>query len=96
MKKIDNVYLNENKRIINKPSTQTANKLNLAKKVKNDEFYTPREVIEEELRYYFDSDYDFDTEKRTFTLNPFENKVVFLNCDDPKWSQFWFYFHAQF
>jgi hypothetical protein len=71
MKKIDEVYLNENKRIINKPSMQNAKKLRDAKKNKNDEFYTPRECIERELYYYFD-------------FKHFENKTLFLNCDDPK------------
>lgn len=83
MKKIDNVYLNENKRIINKPTGQGTKEMLKSKRNKNDEFYTTREDIERELRYYFD-------------FNHFENKIVFLNCDDPKQSQFWFYFEAKF
>ena len=51
--------------------------LHSAKKVKFDEFYTRREDIEDELQHY-----------KAF----FENKVVYCNCDDPAWSEFWKFF----
>ena len=52
-----------------------------ARKVKNDEFYTRLEDINEEMNHYEDK---------------FRGKVVFCNCDDPKWSNFWKYFHLNF
>ena len=55
--------------------------LRTAKKVKNDEFYTRLEDINEEMNHYEDK---------------FRGKVVFCNCDDPKWSNFWKYFHLNF
>ena len=55
--------------------------LHAAKKVKNDEFYTRLEDINEEMSHYEDK---------------FHGKVVFCNCDDPKWSNFWKYFHLNF
>ena len=55
--------------------------LRTAKKVKNDEFYTCLEDINEEMNHYEDK---------------FRGKVVFCNCDDPKWSNFWKYFHLNF
>lgn len=59
-----------------------ANKnLTNAKKAKNDEFYTQISDIEKELKHYKDH---------------FKNKVVFCNCDDPTWSNFWRYFHLNF
>lgn len=42
-----------------------------------DEFYTRREDIEAELLHY-----------KAF----FEGKVVYCNCDDPTWSEFWQFF----
>ena len=56
-------------------------KFHKAKKNKNDEFYTRLETIEKELQYYWPH---------------FENKVVFANCDDPTWSNFYKYFRAKF
>ena len=59
-----------------------ANKtLNAAKDAKNDEFYTRLEDINEEMNHYEDK---------------FRDKIVFCNCDDPKWSNFWRYFHLNF
>lgn len=60
-----------------------ANKKNLenAKKNKNDEFYTRREDIERELKNYRDH---------------FNDKIVFCNCDDPEYSNFYFFFKEQF
>ena len=59
-----------------------ANKnLRNAKAAKNDEFYTQLADIEKELGHYKDQ---------------FKNKVVFCNCDDPTWSNFWKYFALNF
>jgi len=52
--------------------------LSSAKKEKNDEFYTLMEDIENEI-----SQYDF---------SHFKNKVVYCNCDDPTWSNFFKFF----
>ena len=52
-----------------------------ARKNKNDEFYTQRKDIEDELRHY-----------KWF----FEGKVVFCNCDDPFESEFFKYFALNF
>lgn len=51
--------------------------LGKAKDAKEDEFYTQRKDIENELQHY-----------KPF----FENKVVYCNCDDPKESEFWQFF----
>ena len=55
--------------------------LHAAKDKKNDEFYTQISDIENELRYY---------------KKHFKGKVVYCNCDDPTWSEFWRYFHLNF
>ena len=55
--------------------------LNAAKKAKNDEFYTMYEDIEAELQHY---------------PGAFQGKVVYCNCDNPEWSNFWRYFHENF
>jgi hypothetical protein len=52
-----------------------------AKKAREDEFYTQLPDIERELRHY----------KRHF-----EGKVVYLNCDDPRVSNFFHYFSFNF
>lgn len=52
-----------------------------AQKAKNDEFYTQSSDIEEELRHY---------------TKHFKDKVVYCNCDDPTWSNFWHYFYRSF
>lgn len=59
------------------------NKENLRKanKAKNDEFYTQLSDIEAELQYY---------EKH------FKDKIVYCNCDNPEWSNFWKYFESNF
>src|SRR5437868_7585604 len=49
--------------------------------VKNDEFYTRLEDIENELKHY---------------KNQFRNMVVYCNCDDPFESNFFKYFAANF
>lgn len=55
--------------------------LHEAKVAKNDEFYTDYRDIESELTHY---------------RNHFRDKVVFCNCDDPTYSNFWEYFHRNF
>ena len=55
--------------------------MHAAKKEKNDEFYTSFEDINNEVKNY---------------KQHFQGKVVFLNCDDPEWSQFWKYFEINF
>lgn len=55
--------------------------LQMSKSGKQDEFYTLLPTIEEELKHY-----------REY----FVDKVVFCNCDDPTWSNFWKYFQANF
>lgn len=55
--------------------------LNNAKINKNDEFYTRYEDIEIELTHYIDQ---------------FENKVVYCNCDDYRWSSFYEFFKNNF
>lgn len=53
--------------------------LNLAKKKKNDEFYTLLEDIEEEMSYY-----------------DFTGKIIYCNCDDHGYSNFYKYFKSRF
>lgn len=55
--------------------------LHKASKAKEDEFYTQLTDIEKELKHYRDF---------------FKGKVIFCNCDDPEWSNFWRYFHLNF
>ena len=55
--------------------------LNRARGVKNDEFYTQLIDMEEELVHY---------------QKHFEGKVVYCNCDNPEWSNFWNYFELNF
>jgi hypothetical protein len=55
--------------------------LHKAKKEKFDEFYTQISDIEKELQHY---------------TAHFENKIVFLNCDDPQESNFFKYFALNF
>lgn len=55
--------------------------LKKAKKAKNDEFYTQLTDIEKELRHY---------------KKHFKGKIVFCNCDDPEYSNFWKYFSLNF
>ena len=52
-----------------------------ARNTKNDEFYTKLEDVSKELEHYRER---------------FKDKTVFCNCDDPKWSAFWKYFHLNF
>ena len=55
--------------------------LQKAKKSKSDEFYTQLSDIESELQYY---------------KSHFKDKSVFCNCDDPRVSNFFKYFSANF
>lgn len=55
--------------------------LNSAKKGKNDEFYTQIEDIEKEITHY---------------KNFFKEKIVYCNCDNPNWSNFYIYFKKSF
>ena len=55
--------------------------LSRAKQNKQDEFYTQIKDIEQELKHY---------------KQHFKDKVVFCNCDDPEWSNFWKYFELNF
>lgn len=52
-----------------------------AKKARQDEFYTQLPDIERELKHY---------------RKHFKNKTVYLNCDDPRESQFFHYFSYNF
>lgn len=60
---------------------QKNNKLQTAKNAKSDEFYTTENVCVEELKHY---------------THHFKDKVVYCNCDNPEWSEFWRYFHLRF
>ena len=55
--------------------------LHKANKAKEDEFYTLLPDIERELRHY-----------KQF----FQGKIIFCNCDDPDYSNFWKYFQLNF
>ena len=55
--------------------------LSRAKQNKQDEFYTQIKDIEQELKHY---------------KQHFKDKIVFCNCDDPEWSNFWKYFELNF
>ena len=55
--------------------------LNAALRAKNNEFYTRLEDIESELKHYTEH---------------FKNKIVLCNCDDPRVSNFFYYFSHNF
>jgi len=55
--------------------------LHRANIAKNDEFYTQLTDIEKELRHY---------------KKYFKGKIIFCNCDDPEYSNFWKYFSLNF
>ncbi|SMC19717.1 adenine-specific methyltransferase EcoRI family protein [Mycoplasmopsis agassizii] len=59
--------------------------LSKAKNLKNDEFYTQYDDIQNEVNYY----YEYDP-------NVFRDKVIFLPCDDPEWSNFTKFFAINF
>lgn len=61
---------------------QSSNKhLHRAKALKSDEFYTLLDDIERELKFYTDC---------------FHDKIVYCNCDDPRESNFFKFFFANF
>lgn len=62
------------------PSTRNID-FQQAKQAKKDEFYTSLSDIESELEHY---------------VNHFTGKVVYCNCDDPRASNFFHYFSANF
>ena len=64
-----------------KQKGNTSSALNIAKRAKNDEFYTQLTDIEKELYHYRDQ---------------FRGKIVFCNCDDPYESNFFKYFAMKF
>ena len=55
--------------------------LQKAKNTKNDEFYTQLSDIEKELKHY---------------KNQLKDKIIYCNCDNPEWSNFWKYFKDNF
>ncbi len=55
--------------------------LHTAKNSKNDEYYTQLPDIERELKYY---------------KHHFKGKVIYCNCDDPRISNFFYYFSYNF
>ena len=55
--------------------------LSKAKKAKDDEFYTQLFDIENEIKHYKEH---------------FRDKIVYCNCDDPEWSNFFIYFKNNF
>lgn len=59
--------------------------LSMAKKAKNDEFYTQYPDIEKEMNAYLE-----------YNPNVFKGKTVLLPCDDPEWSNFTKYFAQKF
>ena len=73
--------LNEQKYTASEKSGGKNSNLHGAKKEKNDEFYTQIADIERELKNY---------------QAYFRGKVVFCNCDDPEWSNFYKYFTHKF
>ena len=63
------------------PNGQLNANLARARNAQNDEFYTQRSDIENELRHY---------------KHHFKGKVVYCNCDDPSISEFFHYFSQSF
>ncbi|HEB9308901.1 TPA: adenosine deaminase [Campylobacter coli] len=59
----------------------SSSKLNNAKNIKNDEFYTQYEDINKELNFY---------------KNAFKDRIVYCNCDDPQKSNFTKFFKLNF
>ena len=52
-----------------------------SKQKKDDEYYTRYEDIEKQISLY---------------QNELKNKIVYMNCDNPSFSNFWKYFHINF
>jgi len=66
----------------NKNENKSSNSnLHKARAVKNDEFYTQLSDIEKEVKNY---------------KKYFKDKIVYCNCDDPEWSNFFKYFTNAF
>ena len=61
----------------NSTSANTNDKFNRAKKTKDDEYYTPYEIVADELDRYYSQLY---------------GKTIYCPCDDPRWSSFVKYF----
>ena len=55
--------------------------LHQAKTAKNDEYYTLKDTVENEVKYYW---------------SHFENKIIYCNCGDPYESEFFKYFMIRF
>ena len=55
--------------------------LQKARNTKDDEFYTLYETVEDEIKYY---------------TKYIENKIIYLNTDNPENSNFWKYFYENF
>lgn len=64
-----------------KTTSHSNSKLNKAKNAKKDEFFTPLNEIENELRHY---------------KHHFANKVVLCNCDESEHTNFYKYFELNF
>lgn len=79
---------------INSMATTKNSNLHGAKRAKNDEFYTRLEDIEAEVRHYHDPVIPgLGTSPKR---NPFRGATVYMNCDDPQWSNFWRFFALKF
>lgn len=59
----------------------SSKRLHKARREKNDEFYTQYSDIDNEMKHY---------------LPHFKDKWIFMNTDNPKYSQFWTYFKDNF
>ncbi len=59
--------------------------LALAKKEKNDEFYTVYDYIQKEMNAYLE-----------YNPDVFRDKIILLPCDDPEWSNFTKFFAQNF
>ena len=55
--------------------------LRTAQAVKNDEFYTQISDIEQEIGNY---------------CNHFKDKIIYMPCDNPEWSNFWHVLKEQY
>ena len=62
-------------------ATKGNTNLHASRSGKTDEFYTQISFIENELKHY---------------KKYFKDKIIFCNCDDPEWSNFWKYFQINF
>lgn len=77
------MFLRDN--FLNRPVRPSNLGLSIAKKAKQDEFYTQYVDIEKEVEAYLE-----------FDPGTFRGKVVYCNCDDPFESNFFKYFAANF